>query len=81
MKDAARRTTRARSRSRKAKAKRITDNAPWTWRKPGADRIREDSEREGKDKEGGCIIYLMHHLDDSATRASASKAVVVVPNQ
>jgi hypothetical protein len=61
--------------------KRITANAPWTWRKPGADRIREDSEREGKDMKGGCIVNPMHHLDDSTTRASASKAEVVAPNQ
>jgi hypothetical protein len=73
VKDTARWTTRARSRSRKAKAKRITASAPWTWRKPGAERIREDSVREGKDKKGGCVVNPMHHLDDSTTRARASE--------
>jgi len=47
--------------------------APWTWREPGAEGIREDSEREGKDRIGGCIVYPLHHPDDSTARASASK--------
>lgn len=67
VKDAARRTTRARRRSRKASATRITANAPWARRKSGAERIREDSERRGKDMRGGCTANPMHHLDDSTT--------------
>lgn len=81
MKDTARWTTRARRERRKANATRVTDNGPWTWRKSGAERIRENSGRDGKDMKGGCIVDPMHHLDDSTTRASASKAEVVVPNQ